>query len=319
VSPRRAIDAALVRYVLDAALPHQTADGTIDIRAYLAPDAKRSVGFRRGVRALKQTHCGVRKIHAGIADHANRVLNVAVEHVSGHIRMRGLLNRQPVAAVPIDRVANDSGGGSAQHLDAIASVVPDEIRAWNLVVRADDADMDRRAAEDENAFLLIPFDDVVDDSSETVVRDLEPANRRIPDGVAVDRPRRASVDRDPECATGHRETLDRDLAAEHLHGGATCIRRIDRRLPLTIERDALHLGRYQQILTTSPPHQDDVTRFHGRQDPSDCVSSIAIDINRRGTNVRDDGDATNKQTGGCEGPNRLHTCLSRAAALLTAP
>ena len=170
VSPRRAIDAALVRYVLDAALPHQTADGPIDIRAYLTPDAERSVGFRRGIRAHKQAHRGVREIHAGIADHANRVLNVAVEHVSGHIGMRGLLNRQPVAAVPINRVANDAGGGAAQHLDAIPSIVLDDIRTRTLVVRADDTDVGRRAAEDENAFLLISFDGVVDDSRRTVMR-----------------------------------------------------------------------------------------------------------------------------------------------------
>jgi len=294
VSPRRAIDAALVGHVLDAALPDQTANEPIDIRAYLAPDAERSVGFRCGVRACKQEHRGVREIHAGITDHANPVLSVAVKYVSGHIGMRCLLNREAVAAVPTDRVADDPGGGSAQHLDAIASIVSDHIRAWNLVVRADDADMHRRTADHENAFLLISLNDIVDDSSKTVVRDLEPADRSVPDGVAVDGPRSASVNPDPKCAAGHGETLDCYLAAEHLDGGTACVWRIDRRLSLTIQRDALDLGLYQQILATSPSHQDNVTRFRGRQDPRDCVAPIAVDIDRRSGTKVEDGEAQPK-------------------------
>lgn len=71
------------------------------------------------------------------------------------------MDGQPVAAVTADRVANDAGGGAAQHLDAIPAIVLDDIRTRNLVVRADDTDLGRRAAQDENAFLLISFDGVV--------------------------------------------------------------------------------------------------------------------------------------------------------------
>ena len=226
-----------------------------------------------------------------IADHTNPVLRVAVENVASHVGMRGLLNRQAVAAVPADRVADDAGGGGAQHLDAIPSIVLHDIRTWNLVVCADDTDVHRRTTEYENAVLLIPFDRVVDDSSKTVVRDLEPADRSVPDGVPVDRARGASVDRDAKRAAGHRETLDRHFAAEYLDGGTACVRRIDRRLSLTIESDAQNLRRYQQILTTRPLHQDDVTRFHSTENRSDGGSAIAVDIHRCGVEVRHDGQA----------------------------
>jgi hypothetical protein len=284
-SPGRAIDAAFVRYVLEADLPLQIANRSIDISACFAPDGERSIWFRRGVRARKQEHGGVREIHSRIADHANPVLRVTIENVAGHVGMRGLLNGQAVAAVPADRVADDAGRGGAQHLDAIPSIVLDDIRTWNLVVRADDTDVHRRTTEYENAVLLIPFDRVVDDSSKTVVRDLEPADRGVPDGVPVDRARSASVDRDAKRAAGHRETLDCHLAAEYLDGGAACVRCIDRRLSLTIESDAQNLRRYQQVLTTRPLHQDDVTRFQATEDWPDRGSPIAVDIHCCGTEV----------------------------------
>lgn len=87
ISPARPIDAAFVRHVLGADLPRQTANGPIDISAHVAPDAERSVGTRRGVRARKQEHGGVREIHSGIADHANPVLRVAVEDVTRDVGM----------------------------------------------------------------------------------------------------------------------------------------------------------------------------------------------------------------------------------------
>ena len=49
-------------------------NGSIDISAYFALDAERAVWFRRGVRARKQEHGGVREIHPRIANHANPVL-----------------------------------------------------------------------------------------------------------------------------------------------------------------------------------------------------------------------------------------------------
>lgn len=94
------------------------------------------------------------------------------------------------------------------------------------------------------------------------MRDLEPADRRVADGVPVDGPRRASIDRDAKRAAGHREALDRHLSAEHLNGGTPRVRRIDRRPALTIEREAQHFGLDQQVLATCSLHQDDVTRLH---------------------------------------------------------
>jgi hypothetical protein len=125
------------------------------ISAYFALDAERSVWFRRGVRARKQEHGGVRESHSRIAEHANPVLRIAIEQVARHVGMRRLLNGEAVAAVPADRVADDAGGGGAQHLDAIPSIVLDDIRSWNLVVRADDTDVHRRTTENENVACLI--------------------------------------------------------------------------------------------------------------------------------------------------------------------
>src|SRR5687768_8233152 len=98
VSTGRAIDAALVRNVLEGDLPLQIANGSIDVSACFALDAERSVWFRRGVRARKQEHGRVREIHSRIAGHTNPVLRVAVENVASHVGMGGLLNGQAVSA-----------------------------------------------------------------------------------------------------------------------------------------------------------------------------------------------------------------------------
>ena len=88
--------------------------------------------------------------------------------------------------------------------------------AWSSV--AEYTDVHRRTTEYENSVLLVAFDRVVNDAGEAVVRHLEPAVRGIPDGVAIQDRCCASVNRNAEGATGHREPLYRNLAAEHLHG-----------------------------------------------------------------------------------------------------
>jgi len=129
VSPGRPIDTAPVGHVLDAGFPRQASKRPVDIGAQLALDAEHPVRFRCRIWARKQEHRGVREIHSRIADHPNPVLRVAIEYVARHVGMRGLLHHQAVAPVPADRVADNPGGGSPQHLDTIRSIVPDDIRA----------------------------------------------------------------------------------------------------------------------------------------------------------------------------------------------
>ena len=70
---------------------------------------------------------------------------------------------------------------------------------------------------------------------------------------------------DAEEAAGNSEALDRDLTAENLDRGLACIGRINRRLVLPIDGNALEFRLYQNILPTGPVHRNDIPRFQATE------------------------------------------------------
>ena len=215
---------------------------------------------------------------------------VSIESVAGHVGMGGLLDGQAMASITADGISNDAGGGGPQDHDPIAPIVFDDVGLWDSVARLHDADVDGRTAEHQDPMRLVLPNVVLDDARKTVLRDLETAEGSVLHRVALDDSRCSSVDRDPELSTSDDQALDRDLAPEDLYSGLACIRGLNRGFALPIDRDAIKFRLYDDVLSTSPLHQDDIPRFQARQGRSDSTSRIAIDSDRFGSNPGDRGE-----------------------------
>src|SRR5260221_4134310 len=294
-SLRGAIDAAFIGLVLHASTPHEPSERALDIGTDLAPDAKHAVRCRRCIRLLEQAHGGVSEIYPRVTHHANPVQEISVERIAGHVGVGGLLDGESIAVVPADRVADDAGGRSTQHLYPITTVVLDDVRLRNRVPRGHHADVRGRTPEYEDPVLSTALNEVVDDARKAVLRDLEAGIRRVLDRVPVDHRRGPPIDRDAEGASNNGEAFNGDLAAKNLDRGLTWIRRLDRGLALSIERDVLELRLYQDVLLTDALHQKNVADFEAIQDRSYSASCIAIDGNCFSAEVQDRGEAEHKE------------------------
>ena len=298
-SPSRSIDAAGVRDVLDTTVPSQTSDRAIQISAQFAADAKRSVWCRGRVRTLEQTHGGIRKIDPGVTNHMNPVRAIRVEDVAGHVGMGGLSHGQSAAAIAAQRIADDTGCGRAYHVDAVAVVALDDVRAGKLIVRPHDSDVHRGAPEHEDAVLPIAPNGVVHDARKAVLRDFDATVRGSLDGVVVDQCGASSVHGNSEETTSHRETLDGDFAAKNLDRGLACIEPGDGGLALSIDGDPVDFRVYDDVLSTGALDEQHVSRYELSERRPDCSSGIAINRYRCSTGWRGGGECQREENGAC--------------------
>jgi transposase len=95
----------------------------------------------------EQEHGGIAQVYAGVPDHPDYMLRVCVDRVAGDVGVRGLLDRQPVAPIPADCVANNARCGGAQHLNAVKRIVSNEVAHGiiNYVVDSSSIEVNRRA------------------------------------------------------------------------------------------------------------------------------------------------------------------------------
>jgi hypothetical protein len=233
------------------------------------------------------------------------MLAVSIEDVGGHVGMGGLLDGQAMASITADCISNDAGGGGAQDHDPIAPIVFDDVGLCDSVTRLHDADVGGRTAEHQDPMRPVLPNAVLDDARKTVLRDLETTERGVLHRVALDDSRCSSVDRDPELSSSDDQALDRDLTPEDLDSGLTCIRSVNCGLALPIDGDAIEFRLYQDVLPTSPLHQDDIRRFQARQGRSHSTSRIAIDSDRFGSDPRDCGEPKPKKDYGYNHPDLL--------------